>query len=176
MITLSNDNINIYFWKLNLKSSIKINELLESKSLDKINDNFDIKFKDKRAFGIHDKKPWNLNLTKHDWKTYMFNNLSKVNENIVEYENNGNQNTSNENAKIVEKIEKIKLFDENIFIDIDQKLDVLIQDKLKLELIEKYFISLLKVYIIIINISENIETQDEYSLYNLELKTITILL
>src|SRR5687767_12455594 len=138
MITLSNNDINIYFWKLNLKSSIKFNELLESKYLkylDKTNDNVDIKFNNKRAFGVCCKKPWILNLTKYDWKIYMINNLSEVNEIIVENKNNDDQDISN---KVIENIEKINLFDENIFMDMDQKLDAATQEKLKLEFIKNY--------------------------------------
>ncbi len=54
----------------------------------------------------------------------------------MEKKNNNNQNTSNE---LIESIEKFNLFGmiyENLFLDIDQKLDTPIQHKSKLEFIE----------------------------------------
>ena len=130
MITLSNNNnvINIYFWKLDLKSSINFDKLLESKYHDTENDNIKIKFKNKKAFGIYCNNPWVFNFAKHDYKSYTFNKLEK--------KNNNNQNTSNE---LIESIEKFNLFGmiyENLFLDIDQKLDTPIQHKSKLEFIE----------------------------------------
>jgi len=96
MITLSqNDVINIHFWKLELKGSINFDKLLESKYLDKGNDRIEIKFKDKKAFGIHCNRPWTFNFAKSD---YEFNKL-------MEKRSNDNQNISNENVKSIELIE-----------------------------------------------------------------------
>ncbi len=123
MITLSNnDVINIYFWKLDVKSSINFDKLLESKHHDKENDNIKIKFKNKKAFGIYCNKPWAFNFAKYDYK-------------LIKNDND-NQNTSNE---LIESIEKFNLFGmiyENLFLNIDQKLDTPIQHKSKLEFIE----------------------------------------
>src|SRR6266498_1075299 len=143
MITLSNNNIiNIYFWKSNFKSSIDFNKILESKDKSIFDNQFlYMEFKDKKAFGIYCERPWIINLTKYDWRTYIFNDINH--KNIVE--NNKNQ-----------------LFEENIFMDIEQKLHTKVQNKI--EFIEEYFISPLKNYI---NNTENFEIQDEY---NLELK------
>src|SRR6266542_2818067 len=130
MVTLSNDDvINIYFWKLDLKSSINLNELLESKYLDKTNDNIDIELKNKRAFGIHCNTPWTFNLANHDYKSYPFNKL-------IEKESNNDQNTSNENAKLMENFNLFGKLYENIFVDIDQECDASVQDKSKLDFIE----------------------------------------
>jgi len=118
MIILSNNNvINIYFWKLNLKSSINFNELLESKYLDKTNDSIDIEFKDKRAFGVHCNTPWTFNLAEHD-----FNKL------VEKEKDNNNQNTSNENVKLIEKFKSIGMIYENLSVDIDRKLDASTQN------------------------------------------------
>ena len=84
MITLSkNNNINIYFWKSNSKSSIKLNELYKlSKSENSKNIEFKkdldhkdldhIEFRNKKAFGINNRRPWVINIAKCNWRSLKF--------------------------------------------------------------------------------------------------------
>ena len=100
---------------------------MEAKYLDKTNDNINVEFKDKRVFGIHCNTSWTFNWAEHD-----FNKL-------IEKENNdNNQNTPNENVKLIEKFNLFDTIYENLFVDIGQKFNAPIQDKSKLEFILKH--------------------------------------
>ena len=167
IITLSANNINIHFWKSNLINSINFNKLLESKeNLDESCSDFNnnqfvyLEYKDKMTFGIYRKKLWTLDMTNFDWRSQIFNNNNNNNkEDTVENNNNQNEIPYSLNMNSEEINENNQLFHKNIFLDMDQNLNLPIQDKM--EFIEKYIIFPLKSYI---NIPEN---NDEY---NLELK------
>ena len=64
---------------------------------------------------------YTFNLTNHDYKSYPFNKL-------VEKESNNDQNTSNENVKLIEKFKLFGMIYENLSVDIDRKLDASTQN------------------------------------------------